>query len=392
MAAKDQEAEKPAKKKARPQWPKIKEARHRNGTKAWMVDARIGGRGERLYFKSKVEAETKAEQLRITRRNEGTAGVAIPEKLRVDAIECARLLEPLGVSLRDAVDYFITHARPSGGIKKVGAIIEEFLRAKKDANRRPEYLRVQKYILGKFGEQFGDQAANAVHANDISAWLHAQTWGQRTRKNYHNDLSNFFGFAVRKSYCATNPLARLEKPKVDESGAPGIFTPGEAAALLNASEKLKGKMTAYVALGLFAGLRTTELLKIDWRHVKLDEGLVEITPEISKTRNARYIKIPDNLAAWLRPHEKKSGKIRPAAYRWHRDAAQKAAGISKWPDNALRHSFGSYHFAHHNNAAFTASEMGHRGETRTLFEHYRALVKPKEAADFWAIWPSLSSV
>ena len=379
-------ATKPAK-KSRPQWPKIKETRHKNGAKAWMVDARIGGKGERLFFKSKGEAETKAEHLRITRKNQGTAGVAIPEKVRVDAIECVRLLDPLGVSLRDAVDYFIAHARPSGGVKQVKPIVEEFLRAKKDANRRPEYLRVQRYILGKFCESFGERAANEVHADDISTWFRTQTWGQRTRRNYHNDLSNFFGFAVRNGYCAVNPLKRLEKPQVDESGAPGIFTPEEAVALLNASEKLKGKMTPYVALGLFAGLRTTELLKIGWQHVKLDEGIIEITPEISKTRNTRYIKIADNLAAWLRPHQREKGKVRPAACRWHRDKAQKAAGLSKWPDNGLRHSFGSYHFAQHSNAALTASEMGHRGETRTLFSHYRALVKPKAAAQFWEIRP-----
>jgi len=34
------------------------------------------------------------------------------------------------------------------------------------------------------------------------------------------------------------------------------------------------------------------------------------------------------------------------------------AKLDKWPDNGLRHSFGSYHFARHNNASLTAAEMG----------------------------------
>ena len=57
----------------------------------------------------------------------------------------------------------------------------------------------------------------------------------------------------------------------------------------------------------------------------------------------------------------------------------------------MRHSFGSYHFAGHHNAALTAAEMGHRGNTQTLFAHYRALVKPKDAARYWEIKPSLES-
>ena len=74
-------------------------------------------------------------------------------------------------------------------------------------------------------------------------------------------------------------------------------------------------------------------------------------------------------------------------WRWHRDAAKTKAKLDKWPDNGMRHSFGSYHFAKHNNGALTATEMGHRGETRTLFSHYRALVRPKEAERFWKIKP-----
>ena len=99
--------------------------------------------GERATFKTKGEAETFAQQARVKRDNDGKAGLAIPEKLRVEALECAELLEPLGVSLHEAVAYFIKHARPAGGVKKLSTIKEEFLRAKKDANRRAEYLRVQ---------------------------------------------------------------------------------------------------------------------------------------------------------------------------------------------------------------------------------------------------------
>ena len=55
-----------------------------------------------------------------------------------------------------------------------------------------------------------------------------------------------------------------------------------------------------------------------------------------------------------------------------------AAGVMEWPDNALRHSFASYHLAQFKNAASTALELGHH-DSRITFAHYRELVKPTEA-------------
>ena len=58
-----------------------------------------------------------------------------------------------------------------------------------------------------------------------------------------------------------------------------------------------------------------------------------------------------------------------------------------WPENALRHSFASYHLAHFKNAADTALQLGHH-DSRITFAHYRELVKPKEAERYWNIKPA----
>jgi integrase len=368
-------------------WPVVRKVKHNNGTMAWLVDCRINGKGERLFYPTRIEAETRAELKKNERRNNGHAGVTMPEKLRIEAMECNAVLKTAGVSLREAVDYYMKHARPSGGLKVLNDVRDEFLRLKAEANRRPEYLRVQKHILGKFCETFGERNANEVHADEISAWFQSQEWSLRTRLNYYNDLSNFFGFGMRKNYSAHNPMKQLDKPSVDETSPPEIFAVPEASELLNASERLGGKMTAFFAIGLFAGLRTAELLKLDWRNVDLEAKTIEVTSNISKTRDHRYVTISGNLAAWLTLHRRDNGPVTPAAWRWHRDQARKEAKLEKWPDNGMRHSFGSYHFAQHQNAALTASEMGHRGNTQTLFAHYRALVRPKDAARYWEIKP-----
>jgi hypothetical protein len=57
----------------------------------------------------------------------------------------------------------------------------------------------------------------------------------------------------------------------------------------------------------------------------------------------------------------------------------------EWPQNALRHSFGSYYFAQFNDAAKLALEMGN--SLATIFRHYRQLVKPKQAERYWKLAP-----
>src|SRR5262249_39796404 len=108
------------------------------------------------------------------------------------------------------------------------------------------------------------------------------------------------------------------------------------------------------------------------------------------TAMRRFVKIEPNLREWLLPHRKIKGSVTPQeGFRQTFDNARIAAGISidEWPDNALRHSFASYHLAHFKNAAATALELGHH-DSRITFAHYRELVKPKEAARWWKLKPA----
>jgi integrase len=82
------------------------------------------------------------------------------------------------------------------------------------------------------------------------------------------------------------------------------------------------------------------------------------------------------------------GSVRAAStFRKLVDSARVAAGILNGPDNALRHSFASYHLARFKNAASTALELGHH-DSRVTFAHYRELVKPKDAERYWIIRPA----
>jgi len=177
--------------------------------------------------------------------------------------------------------------------------------------------------------------------------------------------------------------------------SPGTLTPIEIAALLKAADP---RVVNSIAISAFAGLRDAEVGKITWDKIDLD-GFITVRAEIAKTASRRLIPVLPNLRAWLTPYAQKNSLVRPS----HRtstflyakakekaaaalsEAGQPCENLTAWPKNALRHSFVSYRLAAVSNAAQVAEECGH--SVQIMKKHYRELVKPAEAAKWFAVMP-----
>jgi integrase len=183
-----------------------------------------------------------------------------------------------------------------------------------------------------------------------------------------------------RGYATGNPTLKIGKAKVVR-GAPEIFTPAQMQTIL---EKAPYEFIPYLAIGGFAGLRAAELERLDWSEIDLGQRLIHVKAEKAKTAQRRLVPISDNLAAWLAPHTKKAGPV-VASVREQRKKTCKAAKIT-WPANGLRHSFASYRLAHGKDAAATAAELGHSSPVM-LYKHYRELVRPEVAAQWWQLLP-----
>jgi integrase len=128
----------------------------------------------------------------------------------------------------------------------------------------------------------------------------------------------------------------------------------------------------YWAIGAFAGLRSAELERLEWKDIRFERGLIEVSAAKAKTRARRFVTIQPALRAWIASYmkERHQGKVCPLGLRKRLLKDRTASGLSDWPSNGLRHSFGSYHLEYFKNAALTALEMGHRDQD-LLFRHYR---------------------
>ncbi len=366
-------------------WPRIS-AVTKNGKAVFLLDCRIKGRGERKYFATRAEAEGQQQLLRIERNNEGISSMACPKELREEALKCQRRLDPFKASLTDAVDFYLKNSKPPGGHRTTKELIDEFIEAKRTAGRRAEYLRIQASVLGIFSKAFPDRLAHEIGASEIDEWLKARGKSLHTRLNYQTYLHNLFNFAIRRQYVASNPIDRMEKVTLDEKPVE-ILTVEQAARLMEAAEVSGGMMTPFIAIGLFAGLRTREIAVLDWKDVDLAEKTITVHAVKTNTRSRRIVEIADNLAAWLLPYSAKAGPVAPDHYPQKFEDTRRRAGIDPWPRNAMRHSAASYHLAAHRNESLTQAMLGHESG-KMLIQHYRELVKPKDAARYWQLMPS----
>ena len=91
------------------------------------------------------------------------------------------------------------------------------------------------------------------------------------------------------------------------------------------------------------------------------------------------IAIANRTAAPLSPVKIKARTFRLQAIR-------QAASIDTWPNNAMRHSYATYHLALHQDAPRTAHELGHTGPGM-LYRHYRNLATQADARRYFRITP-----
>ncbi len=290
-----------------------------------------------------------------------------------------------GTSLSEAVRFYLLHAKPVGGTKPLSEAIEAVLASKKAAQHSQTHIKHLGWSLKKFAADFPKANVNEIQQHHIEKWLNGKSYSYQTRLNYLRDLSLLFNFSITHGWTASNPAATIEKSRRVDADVTAL-SPAEVSQLLNHCPK---NILPGAAIKIFSGLRTSELLSLDWAQVTETEIIVK--GRNAKTRQRRVVTISENLQAWLKSHRQDSGRVAPFIRRtWHLLFAQAAsdAGV-QLPMNVLRHTFGSYHYALHRNENLTAAEMGN--SPAMVFRHYRAVVTPEAAAKFWNVLPATSA-
>jgi integrase len=295
-------------------------------------------------------------------------------------VEASKVLN--GFGLMEAARAFIQRQADKVTPKLVVEIVPELIDDLKRKGRSKFYLRDLRTRLGRFGEKFACPLSS-ISTAEIDSFIHDLTGKERYRNNVLQAIGTLFTFGRKRGYaprdhCGVNDVTRYEvKGKEIE-----VLTPAELEKML-----LKANPQVQLALALtcFAGVRGSELGRLDWNDVKFEAGFIRVKAASSKTGMRRVPPITDNLRAWLMLHRKESGPIVPYKniYNQYPKVASKA-GIH-WKRNGHRHGFASYRSALIKNLEQVAIEAGH--SKQMLLSNYFQVVSEQDAKAWFSIYP-----
>jgi integrase len=384
------------------------------------VPGKLTGKSrQRKQFTERDAAQEWAKKMFLGCRKQGQDFFALTDEERREVAANLPYLRQHGISVAEAVRFAVKHLRSDGRTKTVRQVVKELVESKAQRFEGGS-LRQRSYWdfrqrTGRFADAFEGRIASEVSGEEIKTWLQGLKVGSRTNKNYLSVVGELFKFATQKHYVAFSPLDYLtdvDRKELCGGGAdpkePSILTPAQAERLLTAAlEHPELGQLGAVTLALFCGLRTEEIKRLEWAKVRLAESppIVTIDAKIAKKRSVRNVEIPLNAILWLSLVADRTGQVTRSSYaddhprrfrQLQRFAGfgkknQKGVWHSTWENNAMRHSFGSYHFALHGNSLETSRLLGHKSSDQVLFDHYRALATKAQAEAYFAIRPPASA-
>ena len=384
----------------------------RQGTFLYTISNYLSGKLERIKFtdlaKATLEAQKiankianqEAEVLQVDRADWRLYSLA-KEALRETGVpidvacrEYAEAFKIIGSQSLTAVvrQYAADMKREALVPIKVPELVEQFIQSKINTGVGKRGIEDYRNRLQKFAKSFHCPVA-AIGTDQLQAFLDKLKVSGRTKKNFKAIIVTLFRYARSKKYLPRDRSTEAEH--LDPIIAPptdiGIFSPRDFAKLIsNAPQEL----VAYLAIRAFAGIRDSELNRMEWSNVKFEEGQIEVPASAAKRTRAkgkvlrRLVPIQPNLAKWLAPYRGSIGKICTYALsEWESVKLAKKLKI-KWVRNGLRHGFGSYRVAQTKNYPLVAYEMGNSVDV--IKSCYDQVVNEKEAAKWFSIEPENS--
>jgi integrase len=395
---------------------KIRKRVLRSGRIAWAVDlGMINGKRWVHQYPTKEAAEQVLAEKKQELRRGGMSAFELTDRDRVRYQEAEKKLAAVGASLEQAVDFYLLHA----AAKKVEMTFDEMAfgcrEQKYEEGMTPEYLRQLKSVSGSFSRAgYGARLAHEITTEEVTTWLKANQWANKTWNNYLTDLQTMFAWGKEQGALSINPCEEVSRKRTAD-GEIKFLSVDQCAALLRRAALAMPPLPRYDAqgrwlpvdpdhesfqdflpflvVGLFCGPRPDkELGGMPCEDIKLENRLIVIMAGRAKSRRRRTVDLPDNAVTWLeyaRDHcgWTMAGKLQPANFkkRWKR-LREQCGLFTGWPHDGIRHTFATYEYAYSQNEAKLQAMLGHRN-AQTLHDHYRGLTTPQEAARFKGLMP-----
>jgi integrase len=365
----------------------------KDGNDYFLVDGRskTWGLNIRKNFNFKDDALNYAQEIenQILANGKSVSNNQIYQDKEIERLDAK--LKPFGKTLGQAVDFYIHHLEQE--IKKsiippISQLCQKWYEEKTDNNLEPlrnrtsiEYKSYRNYITRNFGLlKPGD-----ITKKRIQDLLKEIAGEQFTKKKYLQYLKNFLNWCVENDYIAANP-AKGVKIKIQRTDI-SIFSPEQVEKTLRSCEEKYPSLLGYFCLCVFGGLRPSEAERVEWKDLNF-EGKEVFVAHKSKTGFRRFVlKDTDTLWVWLNHIKtaKLNDPLNPVkSHIGLQTKFRRDLGLP-WPQDVLRHSFGTYYY----NLTHDLNQVSHdMGNSIAVCKRYYVREVRKEWTNaFWGLRP-----
>jgi integrase len=178
----------------------------------------------------------------------------------------------------------------------------------------------ERWRLKHLIEHFGKRRIRAITYADIEEYRNLRlatktvlTKKERSIADVHRALARLravFTYAVQKEWLTRNPFSKGEGliSMAHEVARDRVLSTDEQRKILQACQTMQRRHIYPIVLtALDSGCRRGELLKLTWRDVDLDKGVITVVAQNAKTNRKRVIDLEPITMAELRKLAKDSG-------------------------------------------------------------------------------------
>lgn len=255
---------------------------------------------------------------------------------------------------------------------------------------------------------FGDLTLDELTSSHVRNWLHSLDISNQRKNNILIPLRAIFSDAYADELISRNPLDRIKQaPRRTPEADP--FTRGEMESILAACE---GQIRNIFKFAFWTGLRTSELIALQWSHVnfrhktifvrrvrtrtgekdrpKTSSSIrpVELLPPAVDALRSQQKQVPEDGPIFLNPRTGKpwlhDGPLRKTAW----THALRKAGVRYRKTYNTRHTFASIMLSSGVNPMWVAKQMGHKdwGMIRKVYGRWIPDVDPAIADKISFLW------
>jgi integrase len=155
-------------------------------------------------------------------------------------------------------------------ILPVSVLSADYQQTKSRACLSKKHIEDVRQRLARFAADYGERDIKSIEPKELENWLHSLGLSAQSLNNFRTVVSGLFEYAVKRALISRNPMRAVERVKAVDK-PPGIFTPEELKKLLEAAH---GDILPALAIQAFAGVRTAEILRMEWSEIDLVGGYI----------------------------------------------------------------------------------------------------------------------